>query len=79
LVTEDPVAIAALTQIEFLWQDLDAVQAWMKSPAAGCFDVEVEWITAEMGRRQEWLTGLRRAWLLALFADSWFRGENLVK
>ena len=81
LVTEDPVAIAAtlrrqvsegcLTQIEFLWQDLDAVQAWMKSPVAGCrLDVEVKWVAAEVARRRQWFSGLRRTWLLAVVADS---------
>ena len=71
LVSQYPDAIAALTQIEFLWQDLDAVQAWMKSHAARChLDVEVKCVAAEVGRRRQWFSGLRRAWLLAVVADS---------
>lgn len=61
LVSTDPVA---LSRIEFFWQDLDAVQAWIHTPAPWWHDLEVEWVAAEVGRRQ-WLTGLRRAWLLA--------------
>ena len=59
------VGVAVLTGIEFLWQDLDAVQAYVDhlSPAAR-YD-HVEWIVAELDRRRQWFTGLRRTWLLA--------------
>jgi hypothetical protein len=63
LVSQCPDAMAALLQIEFLWQDLDAVQAWLKSPSARC---NVEWVAAEVARRRQWFTGLRRAWLSAV-------------
>ena len=63
IVDDNPVAMSALPQIEFLWQDLDAVQAYinLKSPTS-----HVGWVAAEVGRRRQWLTGLRRAWLLAV-------------
>jgi hypothetical protein len=80
LVSEDPDAMAALSRIEFLWQDLDAVQAylnlrtraydvvdsdasqaWMRSPG---MHNDMEWVAAEVARRRQWFTGLRRAWLL---------------
>ena len=61
LVSEDPDAMAALSRIEFLWHDLDAVQAWLFKYAR----FSVGWIVAEVCRRRQWSTGLRRQWLLA--------------
>ena len=61
LISHCPDAVAALSQIEFLWQDLDAVNAWVHSMRRGC---DVEWVAAEVGRRRQWSIGLRRAWLL---------------
>jgi hypothetical protein len=66
LVSEDSDAIAALTRIEFLWQDLDAVQAYLNAHPH-CEDMK--WVAAEVARRRQWFTGLRRAWLLAIVAD----------
>jgi hypothetical protein len=63
LVFEDSDAIAALTRIEFLWQDLDAVQAYIIIKSR-TFDVE--WVAAEVDRRRQWFAGLRRTWLLAI-------------
>jgi hypothetical protein len=53
----------ALTRIEFLWQDLDAVDVWVHFMRHRYCDVE--WVAAEVARRRQWFTGLRRAWLLA--------------
>ena len=61
-VSQDPDAMAALTRIEFLWQDLDTVQAYI-SIKSRTFDVK--WIAAEIAKRRQWFTGLRRLWLLA--------------
>ena len=66
LVSDDLDAVAALSRIEFLWQDLGAVQAWLQLPG----DYGVEWVAAEVDRRRQWFTGLRRAWLLALVTGS---------
>ena len=63
LVSSDPDAVAALTRIEFLWQDLDAVHAWVNSRPYSSDNVE--WVEGEVCRRRRWFTGLRRAWLLA--------------
>jgi hypothetical protein len=71
LVSQCPDAIAALSRIEFLWQDLDAVQACIQTPAPWWHDLEVEWVAAELGR-QRWFAGLRRAWLLAVVTDNYF-------
>ena len=68
LVSEDPDAVAALSRIEFLWQDLNAVDAWVHSMPRGYCDVE--WVAAEVARRRQWFTGLRRAWVLAVITDS---------
>ena len=65
-VFEDPVAVAALTRIEFLWQDLDAVQAYLYIRSSH----RVEWVGAEVDRRRQWFAGLRRAWVLAVITDS---------
>ena len=66
-VFEDFDAIAALTRIEFLWQDLDAVQAYMTVQAyIKCRTSHVGWVAAELDRRRQWFAGLRRTWLLAI-------------
>ena len=57
------VSDAALTQLEFLWQDLDAVRAWLELPNA---PDDAVWIAGEVARRRQWPTGLRRAWLLTV-------------
>jgi hypothetical protein len=64
LVSKCPDAVTALSQIEFLWQDLDAVKAYVDhlSPAGR---PDLEWAAAEVARRRQWFTGLRRAWLMA--------------
>jgi hypothetical protein len=62
-VFEDSVAESALTGIEFLWQDLDAVQAYIIVKSRS-FDIE--WVAAELVRRRQWFAGLRRTWLLAI-------------
>jgi len=64
LVFEDSDAIAALTRIEFLWQDLDAVQAYVDDWSSSGH--RVEWAAREVVRRRQWFTGLRRAWLWAV-------------
>jgi hypothetical protein len=52
-VFTDPDAVAALTRIEFLWQDSDAVQAWIKSHAVSW---DVDWVVAaEVYWRQQLL------------------------
>jgi hypothetical protein len=64
IVDDNPVAMAALSRIEFLWQDLDAVQAWIKWHAVSR---NVEWVVAaEVIRRRQWFIGLRRAWLVTV-------------
>ena len=55
-------AVSALPRIEFMWQDLDAVQAYLNAHPH-CEDMK--WVAAEVARRRQWFTGLRRAWLLA--------------
>ena len=61
LVSQDPDAMAVLLRIEFLWQDLDAVQAWLDFGLP-----DVGWIEAQVDRRRQWMTGLCQAWLLAV-------------
>ena len=66
-VFEDSDAVAALSRIEFLWQDLDAVQAYLHEKISA-LGVGVEWVAVEVARRRQWFTGLRRAWVLATSA-----------
>ena len=62
--SEDSIAVTALTQIEFLWQDLDAVQAFLQNSRPHW--KYVQWVAAEVARRRGWFSGLRRAWLLTV-------------
>ncbi len=68
-VYKDPDTISALSTMEFLWQDLEAAEAWIadrkKRTAGGLTIGVVEWVTAEVDRRRQWSVGLRRAWLVA--------------
>jgi hypothetical protein len=66
LVSHVPDAMAALTRIEFLWQDLDAVQAYNISIKSVTSTIDIEWIAVEVARRRQWFAGLRQAWLLAV-------------
>ena len=63
-VSDVPDAMAALSRIEFLWQDLIVVDAWVHSISIHGGYREVEWFATEVARRRQWSTGLRRAWLL---------------
>jgi hypothetical protein len=57
----NPETIAALGEIEYLWQDLDAAEAFLHSTV---FPSRPKaWIAAEVQRRRQWMGGLRRAWL----------------
>ena len=49
----------ALTQVEYLWQDLSVVQRYV------CSQPGEAWVEKELRARQTWCTGLRRAWILA--------------
>ncbi len=61
-VWKDPTAVSTLTQVEYLWRDLDAVQAFVDFPGK---PKRCDWVRAELCRRKQWLTGLRRAWLVS--------------
>jgi hypothetical protein len=76
-VAKVPEAVAPLSQIEFLWQDLDAVDAWVNCMRP---DYDVEWVAAEVVRRRQWMTGLRRAWLLAVvfFVVFWRKKKSFI-
>ncbi len=65
-VVKDPDTMSALSQIEFLWQDLDEVQAWLDDSP---HHLKLEWIAAEVDRRR-WLMNPRRAWLAAVVVSS---------
>ena len=55
-----------LADIEFLWQDLEAVEAWIDDRTKGIITTGAfDWVTAEVDRRRQWSVGLRRAWLVA--------------
>ena len=60
-----PVAMSALSHMEFLWQDLGAVEAWIhlqqRHGPASTLSVQ-----AEVDKRKRWLTSPRRAWLTAV-------------
>ena len=66
MISEVPVAVTALSRIEFLWQDLDAVDAWLCSIFMRLGYCDVEWVAAEVARRRQWFAGLCRTWLLAV-------------
>ena len=68
LTSEDPDAIAALVQIEYLWTDLDAVENYCRQrfQLRGYWrQKSIGWIVDEMERRR-WAAGLRRTWLAAV-------------
>ena len=65
-VHNDPVVMSALSRIEFLWQDLQAVEAWLDDHHHA---VITQWVQAEVNRRR-WLTSPRRAWLAAVVVPS---------
>ena len=76
-VTEDPVARAVLCEMEYLWQDLHAVQKWIKSRRFSpllWFSWDYQWVQAEVEQRLQWSAGLRVAWLRAVvvFAEAEF-------
>jgi hypothetical protein len=48
--------------IEYLWTDLDAVHRVLERG-------KPRWLVQELGRRQAWAAGLRRAWLSACCAE----------
>jgi hypothetical protein len=43
-------------------------------------DYDVEWVAAEVVRRRQWMTGLRRAWLLAVvfFVVFWRKKKSFI-
>jgi hypothetical protein len=53
-----------LLEIEYLWQDLKLVHAFVLHWASRGLQLPV--IQAELSRRLEWMDGTRRAWLLAV-------------
>lgn len=63
-VWKDPTAVSTLAQVEYLWRDLDAVQAFVDVDFPGK-PKRCDWVRAELCRRKQWLTGLRRAWLVS--------------
>ena len=68
LTADDPDAIAALVQIEYLWTDLDAVEDFCRKSFfdVGCSKKSIGWIIDEVSQRRQWATGLRRAWLVSV-------------
>ena len=64
-VHDNPVAMSALTRIEFLWQDLDAVQAYVDN-LSPTDRLDLKWAAVEVARRRQWFAGLRRTWLLTV-------------
>jgi hypothetical protein len=56
----------ALTQMEYLWQDLSVVQRYV------CNQAREAWVGKELRARQTWCAGLRRAWILATMTSSFF-------
>jgi hypothetical protein len=68
-VWTDPVAMSTLSNIEFLWQDLQVVKAWIHGQPPVFNKIEkakADWINAEVDKRQQWFAGARRAWLAAV-------------
>ena len=49
-----------MADIEYLWTDLKAVEKFLE-----CRTRKPVWVVQELGRRQTWNAGLRRAWLAA--------------
>ena len=61
--------ITAFSQMDYLWQDLDVVDAWIEreQTTRAARDIpRIHWVQAEVDRRRQWLTGLRAAWLRAV-------------
>jgi hypothetical protein len=56
----DAYDVAELRTIDYLWQDLQAVQAF-----AACHG-HVSWISQELALRVSWSKQLRRAWIAAV-------------
>lgn len=71
MVYRIPGAVSALCQIEYLWQDLDAVQTWLNTEEKLPYTVQrrLDWVKEEVDQRRQWLTGLCRGWLLAVVAS----------
>lgn len=71
-VNEIPTTIDTLGRIDYLWQDLDAVDAWIKREKTSRVSTDIPdiprmyWVQAEVDRRRQWLAGLRVAWLRAV-------------
>ena len=53
----------ALSHIEFLWEDLQAVKAWLHEKSS---ELWKGWVVDEVHKRQRWFAGLRQAWLAAV-------------
>ncbi len=51
--------------IEYLWEDLDGIEELVLSRHKGYDCSECKWLKGELERRRAWVTGLRRAWLVA--------------
>jgi hypothetical protein len=67
-----PKVQTTLCEVEHLWADLDAVEAFLDaSPYHYCRDVQ-NWIVAEVMCRRNWQESLRRAWLAASLVDTFF-------
>ena len=66
-VNEIPTTIDTLGRIDYLWQDLDAVDAWIKRQVTTDIS-RMYWVQAEVFHRRQWLAELRAAWLRALVA-----------
>ncbi len=63
-VSRDFAAMITLCHMEYLWQDLDAVEAWMEFMKFET--VSIQWVADEVDRRRRWFSGPRRAWLAAI-------------
>ncbi len=69
VVNVNPVIAAALSSIDYLWQDLDVVDAWIEREQTTCATTDIpriHWVQAEVVRRRQWPAGLRAAWLRAV-------------
>jgi hypothetical protein len=69
VVDINPATIAAFSQMDYLWQDLDVVDVWIQrqQTSRATTDIaRIHWVQSEVVRRRQWLTGLRATWLRAL-------------
>jgi len=69
ILNVNPVIAAALSCIDYLWQDLDVIDAWIEREQTthATRDIpRIHWVQAEVDRRRQWLAGLRAAWLRAV-------------